>query len=171
MFDLSKALSGSFRSRPYPSPLTSFVTLMHSTAPFSTTFKSAMVPWPEVGDLRSNLALPRLSEGVISSSEFTHIISEELEFTDIPNSNTMVKRSVPASRLKVIKLEEGLGWDQVCRYLGHEIPEVEYPSHNVPNEVMAILSECMRPGLQKAKIVLAIGALTALAIGVWFVSE
>ena len=80
----------------------------------------------------------------------------------------MVKKTIPADRLKVIKLEEGLGWEQVCEYLGHDIPDVEYPPHNVPNEVMDILSGILQPGLRKAKIILAAAGFVALSTAAWF---
>jgi len=39
----------------------------------------------------------------------------------------MVKTRVPADRLAVIKLEDGLGWEQLCSVLGVPVPDVPYP--------------------------------------------
>ncbi|RLL97443.1 hypothetical protein CFD26_107077 [Aspergillus turcosus] len=41
-----------------------------------------------------------------------------------------VKNTVPNERLLVVKLEDGLGWEQICPFLGVPIPEEKYPRGN-----------------------------------------
>ena len=39
-----------------------------------------------------------------------------------------VKRVIPAERMLIVKIEDGLGWEQICLFLGKDIPKgVEYP--------------------------------------------
>lgn len=39
----------------------------------------------------------------------------------------MAKRVIPKERLLALKLEEGLGWEQICPFLGLPVPDTEYP--------------------------------------------
>lgn len=80
----------------------------------------------------------------------------------------MVKESVPAERLKEIKLEEGLDWEQICPYLGHDIPDVEYEKPNSANEVRDLMSQAVRPGILEAEAILGAGAAAIIGIGIWF---
>jgi hypothetical protein len=41
-----------------------------------------------------------------------------------------VQQIVPADKLLVVSLEEGLGWEQICPWLGVEIPVTPYPRGN-----------------------------------------
>ncbi|OTB06452.1 hypothetical protein M426DRAFT_111065 [Hypoxylon sp. CI-4A] len=45
-----------------------------------------------------------------------------------------VKRLVPPEQLKVCKLEDGFGWDEICPYLGVPVPDAKWPSLNTPEE-------------------------------------
>lgn len=38
-----------------------------------------------------------------------------------------IKATVPNSRLTVIKLEEGLGWEELCGFTGDKIPQEDWP--------------------------------------------
>ncbi|OAL17485.1 hypothetical protein AYO22_11617 [Fonsecaea multimorphosa] len=39
-----------------------------------------------------------------------------------------VKRLIPPDRILVVKIENGLGWEQICPFLGKQVPKgVEYP--------------------------------------------
>ncbi|KAH8890237.1 hypothetical protein GQ53DRAFT_824873 [Thozetella sp. PMI_491] len=44
--------------------------------------------------------------------------------------NKRVRELVPPEKLLDIRLEDGLGWEQLCPFLGHEIPDVPYPRIN-----------------------------------------
>ena len=45
-------------------------------------------------------------------------------------SNNRVRELVPSEKLLDVRLEDGLGWEQVCPFLGHDIPDVPYPRIN-----------------------------------------
>jgi len=50
---------------------------------------------------------------------------------------------VPPEKLLVIKLEDGLGWTQICPFLGHKVPEMPYPRGNDPKEFGRLVNEYM----------------------------
>lgn len=53
---------------------------------------------------------------------------------------TRVKALVPSERLHVIKLEDGLGWEELCGFLGCPVPEgVPYPEKRGHEEAIAPL--------------------------------
>ncbi|KAK6525269.1 hypothetical protein TWF694_005415 [Orbilia ellipsospora] len=78
-----------------------------------------------------------------------------------------VKKAVPADRLKVINLEDGLDWEDICPYLEKNIPEEPYPSHNRPDELALIISEGTWPGIRSALIKLGTGAIVLSSVAVW----
>lgn len=53
--------------------------------------------------------------------------------------NELVRRIVPADRLLVVQLEDGLGWEQICPFLGEPIPDQPYPRANDPNEFKKVV--------------------------------
>lgn len=62
----------------------------------------------------------------------------------------LVKKSVPADRLLVIQLEGGLGWDEICPFLGVSVPEESWPARNTPKEFKATVGEFMMPAFKRA---------------------
>ncbi|KAJ9614018.1 hypothetical protein H2200_002154 [Cladophialophora chaetospira] len=78
-----------------------------------------------------------------------------------------VKRTVPAERMLVVKLEDGLGWEQICPFLGKEVPKgVAYP-RGVEQEELK--NEWLKPRLIEAtvKLVLTVALVTAAGVGLW----
>ncbi|KAI0025902.1 P-loop containing nucleoside triphosphate hydrolase protein [Xylariomycetidae sp. FL0641] len=72
-----------------------------------------------------------------------------------------VKRATPPERLLTVRLEDGLGWEQICPFLGVPVPAEPYPRGNDPEEFAQIVQDHARPGVQKA-----IAGLTAIAVPV-----
>ncbi|KAH8159026.1 hypothetical protein CIB48_g9231 [Xylaria polymorpha] len=78
-----------------------------------------------------------------------------------------VKRLVPPEQLKVIKLEDGLGWNELCPYLGVPIPDTPWPSLNTPEEFHTVLGPKMKKTASKGMAgVATIVAIAAVAL--WF---
>ncbi|KAI0453603.1 P-loop containing nucleoside triphosphate hydrolase protein [Xylaria acuta] len=78
-----------------------------------------------------------------------------------------VKRLVPPEQLKVVKLEDGLGWNELCPYLGVPIPDTPWPSLNTPEEFHAIVGPKMRTAASKGMAsVTTIIAVAAVAM--WY---
>ncbi|KAK8094863.1 hypothetical protein PG997_001548 [Apiospora hydei] len=80
-----------------------------------------------------------------------------------------VKSIVPPAQLKVCRLEDGFGWDEICPYLGVPVPEdTEWPSRNQPEEFFAISDKALRTGGQ-SKLAIAASVLAPLvAVGIWY---
>ncbi|KAF7181865.1 hypothetical protein CNMCM7691_001162 [Aspergillus felis] len=75
-----------------------------------------------------------------------------------------VKNTVPKERLLVIKLEDGLGWEQICRFLGVSIPEEKYPLRNDVGNFQAMAGAYFKERTRAA--MLRLGALLVPALGV-----
>ncbi|KAI1484878.1 hypothetical protein F5X96DRAFT_683262 [Biscogniauxia mediterranea] len=63
------------------------------------------------------------------------------------DSNALVQKLVPPEKLLVVRLEDGLGWEEICPFLGHEIPETRYPRGNDPKEFGKLLRGYVARGL------------------------
>lgn len=56
-----------------------------------------------------------------------HPENEQILRQNYVNYNNLVKKLIPNERLRVIKLEEGLGWDELCDFLEVSRPNMPYP--------------------------------------------
>ncbi|KAI1361420.1 P-loop containing nucleoside triphosphate hydrolase protein [Xylaria arbuscula] len=81
--------------------------------------------------------------------------------------NERVKKLVPSDRLLVAKLEDGLGWEQICPFLEVDVPTIPYPRMNDTKQFQAMSGKMIQNGRRKALWV--IGALSALALGGWYI--
>ncbi|KAL6691401.1 hypothetical protein J3F84DRAFT_386340 [Trichoderma pleuroticola] len=64
--------------------------------------------------------------------------------------NNLVKALIPKERLRVIKLEEGLGWDELCDFLEVSKPNVPYPNFDDHLEIIdALVGQLIRRALIK----------------------
>lgn len=86
-------------------------------------------------------------------------------------SNELVRSLVPKEKLLEIKLEDGLGWDQICPFLGDEIPEVPYPRANDPKEfkktIQGVLAAHWRRTITSYVAVLA----PFIGVGIWYMRQ
>ena len=64
----------------------------------------------------------------------------------------------------MIKLEDGLGWEQICPFLDVPIPDEPYPAPNDQDMFKTIVRNFMHPGFVAAW--LKLGALVAPSLGV-----
>ncbi|KAI0388792.1 P-loop containing nucleoside triphosphate hydrolase protein [Xylariaceae sp. FL0594] len=81
-----------------------------------------------------------------------------------------VKRLVPPEQLKVCKLEDGFGWEEICPYLGVPIPDTPWPSLNKPEEFHSIV----KPQIERAFRKGIVGVTTMVAVaaaGLWYVRK
>lgn len=76
----------------------------------------------------------------------------------------MVKDVVPADRLCVIRLEDGLDWNSICPFLEVPVPNVDYPDRNEPEKFEALVHEKLDPHIKLA--MLRLGAIVVPALGV-----
>lgn len=75
-----------------------------------------------------------------------------------------MKGTLPKDRLLVVKLEEGLGWEQICPFLDLPIPEGKYPRGNEPDKFHRIVADYMEPRVKAA--MLNLGAMVLATAGV-----
>lgn len=76
----------------------------------------------------------------------------------------MVKETVPADRLCVIQLEDGLDWNSICPFLGVPVPDAEYPDRNEPERFQALVQATLGPKINAA--ILRFSAVTVPVLGV-----
>ncbi|KAJ5174863.1 uncharacterized protein N7482_000740 [Penicillium canariense] len=79
----------------------------------------------------------------------------------------MAKETIPAERLHIIKLENGVDWEDICPFLGVPIPDEEYPTPNDPENFKALVNGFLKPRLLSATMKLSAVALPALGILGW----
>lgn len=79
-----------------------------------------------------------------------------------------IKKNVPPERLLHVRLEDGLGWEQVCPFLNVEIPDVHYPRGNRPDEFAEISQGFLEPGIKKAFGILAVSVMAVAGAGAWW---
>ncbi|KAJ5675006.1 uncharacterized protein N7477_004940 [Penicillium maclennaniae] len=79
----------------------------------------------------------------------------------------MVKRTVPADRMLHIHLENGLGWEEICPFLGVPVPEEDYPDRNQPARFQALAGEFLKPHVTTAMTRLTFIAVPSLGVMGW----
>lgn len=79
----------------------------------------------------------------------------------------MVKQTVPADRMLHVHLEDGLGWEQICPFLGVPIPEDDYPDRNQPARFQVIVQEFLKPHVTAAMTRLTFIAVPSLGVIGW----
>ncbi|KAI1497256.1 P-loop containing nucleoside triphosphate hydrolase protein [Biscogniauxia marginata] len=82
-----------------------------------------------------------------------------------------VKRIVPPEQLKVCKLEDGFGWNEICPYLGVPIPETDWPSLNTPDEFHSIVRPNIDASIRKGIIGMTSVIIPLVAAGVWYATN
>ncbi|KAI1341189.1 hypothetical protein F5Y15DRAFT_26843 [Xylariaceae sp. FL0016] len=88
---------------------------------------------------------------------------------DTVEGNAKAKALAPKDRLLVAKLEDGFGWEQICPFLGHDIPEMPYPQGNAPAEFKKMADEILAPRIRKAGLIAVSFILVpVVSIGVWY---
>lgn len=75
-----------------------------------------------------------------------------------------VKETIPADRLCLIRLEDGLSWEQICPFLDKPIPKEPYPEPNDPKMFKAMVGELMNPSMARA--ILRLSAVVVPILGV-----
>jgi len=71
--------------------------------------------------------------------------------------------------LLVCRLEDGFGWEQLCPFLGKEMPSQKYPKGNAPAEFKVTFSKLTAPAFKRAALIVGTTVLVpAAAIGFWY---
>lgn len=59
----------------------------------------------------------------------------------------MVEKMVPESRLLKLKLEDGIGWQPLCGFLGVEVPDAKFPRVNEREALKELVGRILRQGM------------------------
>lgn len=83
-------------------------------------------------------------------------------------SNALVRRIVPPEQLLTVKLEDGLGWEQICPFLGEDIPDEPYPRANDPKEFKRTVQGIMGAHWRRTFATYAAVLAPVVGVGVWY---
>ncbi|KAI1733801.1 hypothetical protein F4680DRAFT_378704 [Xylaria scruposa] len=78
-----------------------------------------------------------------------------------------VKQLVPPEQLKVVELEDGFGWSELCPYLGVPIPDTPWPSLNSTEEFQEAVGSRMKKAASKGMAGVA-GIVVIAAVAMWY---
>ena len=79
----------------------------------------------------------------------------------------MAKKTIPEDRLLHLRLEDGLGWEQICPFLGVPIPQEPYPGRNEPEKFQGLVKNYLGPKIQTAAIRLGAIVVPVIGVGIW----
>lgn len=82
-----------------------------------------------------------------------------------------VKRLIPPSQLKVCRLEDGFGWEEICSYMEVPVPDQEWPGRNTPDEFHKHTAVFHRLGDLKLFTIATVVAAPIVAAGVWYLRQ
>ncbi|KAI0015699.1 hypothetical protein F4780DRAFT_48774 [Xylariomycetidae sp. FL0641] len=88
---------------------------------------------------------------------------------DTVEGNAKAKALAPEGQLLIARLEDGFGWEQICPFLEHGIPDRPYPRGNAPAEFDRLAREMLYPKFWRAGLTaLAAIVLPVVGIGAWY---
>lgn len=68
-----------------------------------------------------------------------------------------------------VKLEDGLGWEQICPFLDVDIPDVPYPRTNDANTYAEELESLMKESIFRAiRNIVTLVVVPIVAWGAWY---
>lgn len=79
----------------------------------------------------------------------------------------LAKDTIPADRLHLITLENGVDWEDICPFLGLPIPDEKYPIPNDPENFKKIVDGFMKPRMRAAIINLSAIVVPTLGVISW----
>ncbi|KAI1498634.1 hypothetical protein F5X99DRAFT_392935 [Biscogniauxia marginata] len=80
-----------------------------------------------------------------------------------------VKELVPAEKLHVVRLEDGLGWEQLCPVLGEDVPDQKWPTRHSADEFKVIMGAPLVTGARGAMVKLTTLSVAILGVGAYLV--
>lgn len=82
-----------------------------------------------------------------------------------------VKRLIPPSQLKVCRLEDGFGWEEICSYMEVPVPDQEWPGRHTPDEFRQNTAGFQKKGQLKLFTLATAIAAPLVAAGVWYLKQ
>ncbi|KAI0405837.1 hypothetical protein F4802DRAFT_596798 [Xylaria palmicola] len=134
----------------------------------AASFPSSFLFWLDGRDLVFS-RLVRLIFWIASRGHGRTEAGFQAAMAEYEEYNARAKKLVPADRLLVVKLEDGLGWEQICPFLGVDRPTVPYPRMNDTKQFQAQSEKMFRRGQRRA--IGLLGALGAVVVGLWYMKH
>ncbi|KAJ5780140.1 hypothetical protein N7457_005300 [Penicillium paradoxum] len=78
-----------------------------------------------------------------------------------------VKEIIPADRLCLIQLEDGLDWEKICPFLGVPVPEQPYPGRNEPEKFKVMVEGFIQPKINAAIMRFSAVAISTVGVLGW----
>lgn len=100
----------------------------------------------------------------------SQLVCSRLESDDKANtlcSIKSVKDTIQADRLCLIQLEDGLGWETICPFLGVPIPDEAYPGRNEPEKFQVLVEGFVGPRINAAIMRFSVVAVSKVGVLGW----
>ncbi|KAI8313003.1 hypothetical protein K4K61_009218 [Colletotrichum sp. SAR11_59] len=81
---------------------------------------------------------------------------------------TSVKALVPPERLLVLNLEKGFGWEEICTFLGHDVPEEPYPRINAMADFHVAAEMVLAPAVKKTLRIFSSAGVALAGVAIWY---
>ncbi|KAJ5455302.1 hypothetical protein N7475_010423 [Penicillium sp. IBT 31633x] len=78
-----------------------------------------------------------------------------------------VKETISADRLCLIQLEDGLGWETICPFLGLPVPDQAYPDRNEPEKFQVLVEGFITPRINTAIMRFSVVAVSTVGVVGW----
>jgi hypothetical protein len=85
----------------------------------------------------------------------------------VHHSIKMAKEVIPADRLHLITLENGVDWEDICPFLALPVPDESYPIPNDPANFKNLVDGFLKPRMKAALLRLSAVALPTLGAVGW----
>ncbi|CAI0642896.1 unnamed protein product [Colletotrichum noveboracense] len=85
--------------------------------------------------------------------------------------NKAVKELIPPEKLLVVRLEDGLGWDKLCPFIGKDIPDVPYPRVNDTAEFQRLATMDLFASWKKTGLKMASLTVPLIGASIWFARQ
>ena len=100
----------------------------------------------------------------------SQLVCSSLESDD--NANTLcsiksAKETIPADRLCLVQLEDGLGWETICPFLGVPVPDEAYPGRNEPEKFQVLVDDFIGPKINAAIMRFSVVAVSTVGVLGW----
>ncbi|KAK7418457.1 hypothetical protein QQX98_003949 [Neonectria punicea] len=77
---------------------------------------------------------------------------------------------VPAEKLLVVRLEDGLSWDSICPFLDKPVPDVPYPRENDPKQYMKTTYGYINRAFASSAMTALLVLVPVVGVAIWYLT-
>ncbi|KAF3933286.1 hypothetical protein ABW20_dc0102069 [Dactylellina cionopaga] len=121
---------------------------------FPLTTVSWVDPW-----INAFCTLHNAFEEVIFQGKEMDTGGAEIAKLDYQKRQEKIKQLSDMVNMKIFRLEDGVGWEQICPFLGHKIPGTPYPKTNTAAEFQSLIGGILHRKTIHASIVILGGLI------------